>query len=131
MAKKVDDVQVHLSRRERQIMDVLYGRGEASVSDVQQALPDSPGYSAVRALLRKLVDKGHVVYREDGPRYIYRAVVAKEKARDGAIERLVSTFFSGSAADAVVSLLGRSRDLSAADLEQIEAALDRLRKQRD
>ena len=117
---------VHLSRRERQIMDVLYESEEASAGDIHQKLPDSPSYSSVRALLMRLVGKGHIVFRQEGPRYLYRPVLPKDDAKKGAIGRLLETFFSGSAKDAVVNLLG-SRALSAEDLDDIEEALEKAR----
>ena len=119
---------LNLTRRERQIMDVLYAREEASVQDVVNSLPHSPNYSTVRALLRKLVDKGHVSFREDGPRYLYTPVLAKESATSNAVQRLLDTFFGGSTGAAVLSLLGRSGDsLSSEDVERIERELERLK----
>ena len=122
------DDHVHLTRRERQIMDVLYERGEASVGEVRRALPNAPSYSAVRALLRKLLDKGHAAYREEGARYVYRPVLARNRARRSAMQRVVNTFFAGSAADAVVGLLGNERSLSEEELARIEATLKKLRQ---
>ena len=87
---------VHLTRRERQIMDVLYAEGEASVGDIQDQIPDSPSYSAVRALVGKLMDKGHVEYRQAGAKYVYRPLVPKNDAQNSAIRRLLNTFFDGS-----------------------------------
>lgn len=121
------DDHIHLTRRERQIMDVLYERGEASVGEVHRVLPDAPSYSAVRALMRKLLDKGHASYRREGTRYMYRPVLARNRARRGALERVVNTFFDGSAAEAVVGLLGSRRDLSDDELARIEAVLARVR----
>ena len=121
------DDHVHLTRRERQIMDVLYERGEASVGEVHGALPDAPSYSAVRALMRKLLDKGHASYREDGTRYVYRPVLAPTRARRSALDRVVNTFFGGSAADAVVGLLGGDSDLTAEELGRIEETLEKLK----
>ncbi|HEX7038352.1 MAG TPA: BlaI/MecI/CopY family transcriptional regulator [Pseudomonadales bacterium] len=119
---------LHLSRRERQIMDVLYAAGEASAADVRERLPHPPSYSAVRALLGKLVEKGHVTFRQDGPRYLYRATLEKSAAEQSAWQRLLDTFFSGSAVDAVVSLLGREGEhLSAEELEAIERKLAELK----
>ncbi|MEM1230108.1 MAG: BlaI/MecI/CopY family transcriptional regulator [Pseudomonadota bacterium] len=127
-----EDTHLHLSRRERQIMDVLYAQPGASAADIQAAMPNSPSYSTVRALLRKLLDKGHVTFREDGPRYLYEPVVSKAEASSGAVRRLVDTFFAGDRAAAVVGLLGRSEaPLSSTDIEQIEAALARLKAGRD
>ena len=121
------DDHVHLTRRERQIMDVLYERGEASVGEVRRALPDAPSYSAVRALMRKLLDKGHASYREEGTRYVYRPVLARNRARRSALQRVVNTFFDGSAADAVVGLLGNERNLTEAELARIQATLEKLK----
>ncbi len=118
---------VHLTRRERQIMDVLYTSEEASAGEIHKRLPDSPSYSAVRALLKKLLDKGHIVFREDGPRYLYRPVLPKGDAQKGAVSRLLDTFFSGSTKDAVVNLLG-SKQLTNDELDDIEAELARLRR---
>lgn len=123
---------VHLTRRERQIMDALYTAEEATAAEVHKALPNSPSYSAVRALLKKLLDKGHVGYRQDGPRYVYRPVLAKRAAQQGAVSRLLNTFFGGSPAAAVVSLLGSDGDkLNAEDLAAIERELARLKKESD
>ena len=121
------DDHVHLTRRERQIMDVLYERGEASVGEVRRALPNAPSYSAVRALMRKLLDKGHASYREQGTRYVYRPVLARNRARRSALQRVVTTFFDGSAADAVVGLLGNERHLSEEELARIQTTLERLK----
>ncbi len=128
ISKTMKDDHIHLTRRERQIVDVLYERGEASVGEVHRALPEAPSYSAVRALLKKLLDKGHASYRKDGVRYIYRPVLARSKARRSALERLVNTFFNGSAADAVASLLGSQRQISEDELAQIEAMLAKARQ---
>ncbi len=120
---------VHLTRRERQIMDVLYATEEASVGDIQARIPDSPSYSAVRALLRKLMDKGHIDFRQEGAKYLYRPVVPKNDATKSAVRRLVNTFFEGSPASAVVNLLGsEGGDLSKADIAAIEAELKKLKR---
>lgn len=94
-----------LSRRERQIMDVLHRLQQATAATVQAELPDAPSYSAVRALLRILEDKGHVKHLVDGPRYVYEPVAAREAERESAVKHLVRTFFDGSTEDAVVALL--------------------------
>ena len=99
----------HLSRRERQIMDVLFAMGEATVNDVLERIPDPPSYSAVRATLRTLLEKGQVEHVQDGPRYLYRPVVARESARSAALGHLVRTFFGGSVEAAAAALLGMSR----------------------
>jgi predicted transcriptional regulator len=105
-----------LSRRERQIMDVLYARGKASVAEVMDDLPDPPGYSAVRATLRILEEKGHVYHEQDGPRYLYVPLVEPERARNAALSRLVETFFEGSKEEAVVTLL-RMSEMTMTDAE--------------
>jgi len=105
-----------LSRRERQIMDVIYRLGRATAADVHDALPDRPSYSTVRALLRVLEGKGHLRHIEDGPRYVYSPTVPRERARESALRQLVSTFFGGSTEAAVAALL----DLSNARLSDTE-----------
>src|ERR1044072_9014533 len=95
-----------LSRRERQIMDVLYAMGAATVGEVLERIPDPPSYSAVRATLRTLEDKGHVLHQQDGLRYVYKPTVERESARPAALKHLVRTFFNGSAEQAAAALLG-------------------------
>ena len=127
--KQVHGKHVHLTRRERQIMDVLYAHQEATAAEIQAKIPNSPSYSAVRALLRKLIDKGHIVFRQEGARYVYRPVLPKTDAKKSAVARLVNTFFEGSRASAVVNLLGDdSERLSASDIATIEAQLEALKK---
>ena len=109
-----------LSRREREAMDVLYRRGQATVAEVMEDMAHPPTYSAVRSTLRILEEKGHVVHREDGPRYVYVPAVARDKARKAALDHLVDTFFEGSAEEALVALLKRS------DLEMSEPQIERL-----
>ena len=115
-----------LTRRERQIMDVLFRRGEATVSEVMEALPDPPSYSAVRATLRILEEKGHIRHREEGPRYVFLPKVEPQRARRAALEHLLETFFAGSAEQAVMALA----EMSDAELnpEQLERLADRIRK---
>jgi BlaI family transcriptional regulator, penicillinase repressor len=109
-----------LSRRERQIMDILYQRGKASASDVREAMEDAPSYSAVRAMLRVLEEKGHVRHQEEGLKYVYVPVVAREKAKKSAVKHVLDTFFAGSPEQIVAALL----DVSAAKLTREE--LDRM-----
>lgn len=117
-----------LTRRERQIMDVLYASSEATAAEVQEGMTGSPSYSTVRTLLRKLVEKGHVRYRQVGPRYVYAPVVGKPQASDSALRRVLDTFFDGSTGSLVVNLLGRSRgEISAEEIAAIEAELERLK----
>lgn len=109
-----------LSRREREVMDVLYRRGRATVAEVMEELPDPPTYSAVRSILRVLEEKGHITHREEGPRYVYVPAVARDRARSAALDHLVDTFFEGSAEGALVALLRRSDlDLSEAQIRKL------------
>ena len=109
-----------LPRRERQIMDALYQLGKATVSEVMEQLPDPPSYSAVRATLRVLEDKGFVKHRQDGPRYVYLAAVPRDAARRAALQHLVTTFFEGSNERALLALLQMSDTrLPDTDLERL------------
>lgn len=120
---------VHLTRRERQIMDVVYERGRATVSEVQEDLPDAPSYSAVRALMRKLEEKGHLTHDASGPRYVYEATVPRDRARRSALERLMRTFFDGSPTRTVAALLDMpSATLSDAELEELSAMIEDARR---
>jgi predicted transcriptional regulator len=122
------DTRTHLSRRERQIMDVIYRLGQATVQDVRDQLPDPPGYSAVRALLRVLEDKGHVKHRELGTRYVYMPIVSRERARVSALRQMIGTFFDGSAAAAAAALLDLSDgNLSDEELDRLESLIERAR----
>jgi predicted transcriptional regulator len=114
-----------LSRRERQIMDVLYQRGKATALEVQESLPDPPSYSAVRALLRILEDKGHVRHEQDGPRYVFTPKLPRDKARRSAIRHMMETFFEGSAEQAVAALLDvSSSKLSEEELERLARLIE-------
>jgi len=118
-----------LSRRERQIMDVLYERGRATAAEILAALPDPPSYSAIRALIKVLEDKGHVKHQEDGPRYVFTPSVPRAKARKNAVRHLLQTFFDDSAGEAVASLLGASGSkLKPEELDKIEELIARARK---
>lgn len=109
-----------LPRRERQIMDALYQLGKATVSEVMERLPDPPSYSAVRATLRVLEEKGLVRHRQDGPRYVYLAAVPRDAARRAALQHLVNTFFEGSSERALLALLQMSDTrLPDTDLERL------------
>jgi predicted transcriptional regulator len=118
-----------LSRRERQILDILYQRGQATAADVQTALPEPPSYSAVRALLRILEDKGHVRHQQDGPRYVYVPTLARENAKRSALRHVLRTFFDGSAEEAISALLDESSTkLSPAELDRLARLIDEARK---
>jgi predicted transcriptional regulator len=117
-----------LSRRERQIMDIIYGRGQATAAEVTAALPDPPSYSAVRALLRILEDKGHVRHQQDGPRYVFLPTVSRDRARRSALRSLVKTFFDGSPAQAAAALIDQG-DLSDEDVARLSEAIEKARKE--
>src|SRR6202020_2866257 len=117
-----------LSRRERQIMDVLYERGRATAAEILAALPDPPSYSAIRALIKVLEDKGHVTHQEDGPRYVFTPSVPRAKARRNAVKHLLQTFFDDSVGKAVASLLGASK-LKPEELDKIEDLIAKARKE--
>lgn len=122
--------QAQLSRRERQIMDVLYRRGRASAAEIRQALPQAPSYSAVRALLRVLEDKGHVRHEEEGLRYVFAPTMPRDRARRSAVKHLLETFFEGSAAQAMAALLDASAaKLSRAELDRLTEMIERARKE--
>ena len=118
-----------LSRRERQIMDILFRRGRATAAEVMEELPGEPSYSTVRTQLRVLEEKGHVRHEEEGLRYVYCPVVARNTARKSALRHLVDTFFDGSAEKAVAALLGgEGSRLSEEELNRIAALVDKARK---
>jgi len=112
---------IPLSRRERQIMDVLFKNGKSTAAEIQAGMPDPPSYSAVRAMLRTLEEKGHIRHQSDGPRYVYSPTIGKERAKRSALRHMVETFFGGSVELAVAALLdGEARKLSKAELERLE-----------
>ena len=115
-----------LSRRERQIMDILYRRGSATAAEIREDLPEAPSYSAVRAMLRILEEKGHLKHHADGPRYLLTRVVCRLAAQKSALKQMVRTFFDGSATQAVAALLDMSaRNLSDDELEHLGKLVDR------
>jgi predicted transcriptional regulator len=118
-----------LSRRERQILDILYERGHATAAEVQAALPEPPSYSAVRALLRILEEKRHVRHQQDGPRYVYLPTIARDNAKRSALRHMLKTFFDGSAEQAISALLDEnSSQLSPAELDRLARMIDTARK---
>ena len=120
----------HLSRRERQIMDVLHAKSQATAAEVLAALPAPPGYSAVRALLRILEGKGHVRHRREGARYVYVPRTSPELARRSALKRVVSTFFQGSVAQAMAALLETAdAELSDTELSRLQQLIKKARKE--
>jgi predicted transcriptional regulator len=121
---------VTLSRRERQIMDILYRLGSATAAEVQQNLAEAPSYSAVRALLRILEDKGHLKHAYDGPRYVYAPVVSRPVAQKSALKQIVKTFFDGSTSNAVAALLDMSgSDLSESELNRLAKMVDQAKRE--
>ncbi len=119
-----------LSRRERQIMDIIYSRGKASATEVMASLPDPPSYSAVRALLRVLEEKGHLRHEQDGQRYVYSPTVERERAKRSALRRVLQTFFDDSAEDAVAALLDISQEsLSDGELKRMENLIKQARRE--
>ncbi len=117
-----------LSRREREIMEVLYRNGPATAGDVLAGLPDPPGYSAVRGLLRVLENKGHVRHVADGTRYIYLPTLPRDRAGRPALQNVLTTFFDGSTEKAVAALLDLSRaDLSDEELDRLSNLIDQAR----
>jgi predicted transcriptional regulator len=119
-----------LTRREREIMDILYRRGRASAHEVLAELGDPPSYSAVRALLRLLEERGHVKHSEDGQRYVYAPAVARGDARRSALAHVVKTFFAGSVEHAVAALVESPRSkLSREELDRLSDLIDRARQE--
>ncbi|MCI0487134.1 MAG: BlaI/MecI/CopY family transcriptional regulator [Blastocatellia bacterium] len=120
----------HLSRRERQIMDIIYQRGQATAAEVMENLPSPPGYSAVRAMLRLLEEKGYLKHQQDGPRYIYLPTLSREKARQSALKQMLQTFFDGSTEEAVAALLDISRSrLTDEELDRLSQLIEEARKE--
>ena len=118
-----------LSRRERQIIDILYSHGRATAAEVQSLLPDPPSYSAVRAMLRILEEKGHVRHEQDGPRYVYLPTIARDNAKRSAMRHMLQTFFDGSAAQAISALLDdSSAKLSDAELDRLAKMIEEARR---
>jgi BlaI family transcriptional regulator, penicillinase repressor len=121
---------VNLSRRERQIMDVLFRLGEATAAQVQEEMPAPPGYSAVRAHLRTLEEKGHIRHEAKDLRYVYMPTVRPGQARRSALRHLVDTFFGGSPEKLVAALLdGESAKLGPAELERLSAMIEEAKKE--
>ena len=119
----------HLSRRERQIMDVIYAKGMATAAEVQEAIPDPPSTTAVRTLLRILESKGHLTHLQDGPRYVYRAVRSRERVGRSSLRRVLDTFFGGSLERAVAAhLTDSTTELSPEELKRLSQLIQQARK---
>ncbi len=120
----------HLSRRERQILDILYELKEATAAEIRHRLPDPPSYSAARAMLAKLEAKGQVHHRQDGPRYVYAPSLPRSEARRAAVSRLVKTFFDGSTTEAICGILGMSAErMSQEELDLLSQRIEQARKE--
>jgi BlaI family transcriptional regulator, penicillinase repressor len=125
-----DPSLARLGRRERQIMEVVYRLGRASVADVLAALPDPPSYTSVRTMLRLLEEKGHLRHREEGRRFVYLPVVAAGTARRSALKNLLATFFNGSVEKAVATLIeSEAGRLSEQELDRLAKLIDQARKE--
>ena len=119
-----------LSRRERQIMEILFQRGRASAAEVREGMADAPGYSAVRAMLRILEEKGHVKHQAEGLKYVYVPSIARDKAKRTAVKHLMETFFNGSPENVVAALLDvSSTRLSSEELDRMAQLIEQARKE--
>ena len=119
-----------LARRERQIMEIVYRLGRASAAEVREAMSDPPSYSAVRAHLRILEERGHLTHARERARYVFCPTVAPDRARRSALKQVVQTFFDGSAEDAVAALLDMSQSkLTPEDLDRLSGLIDQARKE--
>ena len=120
----------NLTRREREIMDILYQAERATAAAVQEAMQDAPSYSTVRTLLRLLEERGHVTHEQDGPRYVYQPSLPRNDARKSALSHLVNTFFGGSAQAAILNLVENSAaNMSPSELDHLQAAIEKAKKE--
>jgi predicted transcriptional regulator len=117
-----------LSRRERQILDVIYALGRATAAEVLERLPDAPTYTTVRGLLRVLEQKGHVRHEEDAGRYVYFPTVTRQKAAKTALQHVVRTFFDDSPSRAMAALLGSQREVSDDEIARLEELIAKARR---
>lgn len=118
-----------LPPRERQLFEALYSLKRATAAELQNALEDAPGNSAVRVMLRRLEAKGFVTHREEDGRFVYSPAVPDKRIRQSAVQRFVETYFGGSPLGAATALLGMSEDVSPAEIEKMEAMLAKVRKE--
>ncbi|MFB0564966.1 MAG: BlaI/MecI/CopY family transcriptional regulator [Candidatus Aminicenantaceae bacterium] len=122
--------QKNLTRRERQIMDIVYELNQATVAQVLEKIPNPPSYSTVRALLRVLEEKGHLTHKQEGPRYIYSPTIPREEARRNALRHVMKIFFDDSTEDVVAALLNISEDnLSEIDYKRLSELVKKARKE--
>jgi BlaI family transcriptional regulator, penicillinase repressor len=119
-----------LSRREREMMNIIFAHGRCTASEVMEAMHDPPSYSAVRATLRVLEQKGHLKHQHDGSRYVYLPTVNRERVRLSALDQLLTTFFDGSAANVVATLIERQKGkMTDQELAQLSELIDEARKE--
>jgi predicted transcriptional regulator len=118
-----------LSRREREMMSIIFRNGKATANEVMDEMNDAPSYSAVRATLRVLEQKGHVRHQHDGTRYVYTPTQTREKAGVSALDHLLATFFDGSAANVVATLLERKEKLTSEELDRLQVLIAEARKE--
>ena len=128
MLKKPQDPDAHLSRRERQVMDILYREGHATAARIRELMPDPPSYSSVRSLMRVLEEKGRVRHEEVGLQYVYSPSVPREQAKESAIGHLIRTFFDGSAEAAVTALVA-GREFSRDELDRLGRLIAKAKKE--
>lgn len=127
---KKQDPHSDLSRRERQIMDALYRLGQAPASDIRDAMPDPPSYTAVRTMLTILQEKGHVRFEKDGAKYIYMPVVSRDEVAKETIDRVVKNFFGGSVERVVSTLLNsQETDLTDEQVDGLKAIIEKARRE--
>lgn len=119
-----------LSRREREMMDIIHTAGQATAAEIRSGMASPPSYSAVRATLRVLEEKGHLKHRNDGPRYVYLPTVPREKASQSALKHMMNTFFDGSAGNMMAALLDlKNTDLSEEELERLSEMIESARSE--
>ncbi|PCJ25739.1 MAG: CopY family transcriptional regulator [SAR86 cluster bacterium] len=125
-------MSAHLSRRERQIMDIVYELSEASAKDIETRLPNPPGYSAIRATMNKLETKGVLAHRERNLKYIYYPLIDHQQASTSALHRLLKTFFEGSASLAMSTLLDISKnDVTLEELDELNILIEKAKKEKE
>jgi BlaI family transcriptional regulator, penicillinase repressor len=118
-----------LSRREREMMNIIFRHGKATANEVMEHMAEAPSYSAVRATLRVLEQKGHVKHQHDGTRYVYLPTMPRQKAGVSALDQLLTTFFDGSAANIVATLLERKEKLTSEELDRLSGLIEEARKE--
>lgn len=129
-SKKTKKVITDLSRRERQIMDVIYRQGSATAAEVREQMPDPPSYSSVRALLRVLEEKGVLKHKQQGPRYLFMPTVRREKAKASALKHMMQTFFDDSAENVIAALMDiSSSKLSEEEYKRLSEMIEQARRE--